>query len=197
VGAEGARGEGGAVVIREEMDTQLQRYVVLKGMPGDTGGYWDALRDIPLHVLSAAVTHGLRTRMWFPTPAEIRMDCDVVHLRTAPVEPLASELPPVDLDDPYLVEIRNPFGGKSLFVKVYEHYNNHCETCKDTGRAVRWCGPRDRRMPWVPDGKCARPKTHAAHDWVEECVCVDTNPVIKRKKEAALRYSQEPEKVGR
>src|SRR5688572_12829409 len=71
---------------REFMDVQLGRLVILRGMPGDTDGYFSALSDLPDDVFASGIDQALKTRTWFPVPAELRVDCDVVRSRTRPPE---------------------------------------------------------------------------------------------------------------
>jgi hypothetical protein len=179
------------------MDKQLERLVVLKNMPGDSDAYWDALQDIPLDVFSEAMTHALKTRAWWPTPAEIRMDADVVARQSRPMaeHPTSRRVP---LDGAVEVFIANPLGGKGITVKVTEDVRRDCEGCEDTGVAKWWCGDEpSSRWPWLLRRRCNRRDPHSDHDWAEPCGCVATNAVIQRRKAyAAAKFSQSPEKVA-
>jgi len=164
---------------REFMDQQLGRLVVLRGMPGDTDAHWDALQDIPEDVFRAGVAHALRSRTWFPVPAELRLDCDVARTRTQePVYPQVEELP-----DAKVVEIPNPFGGEPLRIRVTREWRHDCETCGDTGWSSRQC----------PDTHCGRRFDHGPHEFVEQCACLEWNPTIRRRKEAHVKYHTKPE----
>jgi hypothetical protein len=171
---------------REFMDVQLGRLVSLRGMPGDTDEYFAALRDIPDDVFSAGIAHALKTRAWFPVPAEIRVDCDAVkaHVRPPAPEPAPSYH---DLERALIVEIRNPFDpDKPLRLKVLREWRHDCDTCRDTGWASRQC----------PDTHCGRRFEHGPHEFVEHCACIEWNPTIRRRKEAMTKYSQAPEKAA-
>lgn len=161
---------------REFMDTQLGRLVPLRGMPGDSESYWDALSDIPEDVFRAGVAHALRSRTWFPTPAELRADCDMArtHHRPEPLEPSV-----VDLSEARIVEIPNPFGGKPLRIRVTKEWRHDCETCRDTGWSSRQC----------PETHCGRRFEHGPHEFVEQCSCIEWNPTIRRRKEASVKYA--------
>jgi hypothetical protein len=183
---------------RGEFDEQLGRLVVLKGMPGDSDPYWDALRDIPLDVFRLAIDHAIRTRAWFPVPAELRLDADTARpsRRSIAEHPTSYKVP---LQGAVAVQIANPFGGAPINVQVTDDLRRHCETCEDTGWAKWWCGKVDERprWPWMIRRHCGRRNEHGTHDWTEPCVCAQTNPIILRRKEmAAARFSTEPEKVA-
>lgn len=181
---------------RDELDRELGRMVVLKGMPGDSDVYWDALRDIPLDAIRAAVQHAVKTRAWFPTPAEVRHDCDAARPPRAVMVPPTSRLVPRDGTRTEI--IRNPFGGAPITVQVTQEYVPHCDRCGDTGMVKFWCGRVvSTRWPWLSVQRCQRRNEHGEHDWAGPCACVDTNPVIVRRKEAQReRYSQDPEKAA-
>jgi hypothetical protein len=183
-------------VTREEMDTQFQRLVVLKGMPGDTEAYWDALQDMPLDVLTAAVGHSLKTRAWWPTPAEIRLDADAARPQRPIYEPPTSYRVPLDGAVKHI--IANPFGGQPIEVFVTQDLYRHCEACEDSGWMKCWCGEAENvRWPWMVRRHCGRREEHGSHDWATRCVCEETNPVIIRRKEMhAAKYATSPEKVA-
>ena len=177
---------------RAEMDQQLGRLVVLKGMPGETDDYFGALQDIPADLFTGAVNHALKTRTWFPVPAELRADCDAVVTRVRVLEPVVPHVD--DLPVGRSVEILNPFGGPPIHLIVTRDWHRDCETCADTGWSSRWCGdgaPEDSTRL-----HCERRFEHGPHEWVERCHCVEWNPTIKRRKEAMLKYAQAPEKVN-
>lgn len=178
MGAEVARGEGGGEVIREQFDVQLGRLLILKGTPADIEEYFPALTDIDVEVFSEACSYALKTRTWFPVPSELRSDCDVVRVRVRRIDP---EPPYHDLDIAPTVEIKNPFGGASIFVKVVRDWHHDCDGCSDTGWAGKDC---------AGDTTCGRRRPHAAHNYVEPCVCIEWNPTIRRRKEAKMKYSQ-------
>jgi hypothetical protein len=169
---------------REFMDTQLGRLVPLRGMPGDSDAYFEALSDIPEDAFSAGVGYALRSRSWFPTPAELRADCDMARVHRPMPEPEPSY---ADLEDAHTAEIRNPFGGASITVKVVRDWRRDCETCADTGWSMRQC----------PDTSCGRRFSHGPHGFVERCGCAEWNPTIRRRKDAAgAKYAVEKAAVA-
>ena len=154
-------------MLREWFDEQLGRLSELKGQPKSSDSHFEALGDIPPDVLSAGVGHALKTRVWYPVPAELRADCDAAG--TAP----QASLPPRrtrPLETPRTLRIANPFGGKGITVHVTDVYEDDCTRCGDTG--------------WAPLG-----------NRVARCHCIETNPTIQRRRAARAKYSTAPEKV--
>jgi hypothetical protein len=174
----------GEVMTRTHFDTQMGRLIVLKGWPDSIDEYFPALEDVPEVVITAAIAHALRTRMWFPTPAEVRADCDaVVRLKPAPT----SMTPQFeDIPGGRTVTFPNPFGGAGLTLRISREWRYDCDTCGDTGWASRRC----------PDTQCGRRIEHGPHEFVERCACIDWNPTIRRHRDAGAKYSHAPEKVG-
>jgi hypothetical protein len=170
---------------RDHCESQIARLSVLRGLPEDVTEYFGALSDIPELVFVEAVGHALRTRAWFPTPAELRADCDVAAAKFQVLEP----------DEPHIeaavgggrtVTIQNPFGGHPITVHVAREWRFDCDDCTDTG----W---RSRQCPAEP---CGRRGEHDPHEWVDPCACRDWNPTIRRRKQAGAKYSQPSEKVA-
>ena len=186
---------GGEVVTRDAFDVQLGRLIVLRGWPDSADEHFKALRDIPEPVFTAAVDLALRTRAWFPVPAELRADADIVARSLAtPMEP-EPEPPAGEAMERF---IANPFGGDGITVTVHREWRHDCDRCADTGRASRWCGDRTapQRKPWYEIRTCDHRGEHGAHEWVETCVCVEWNPTIKRRNASQQQsYSKAPVKV--
>lgn len=171
---------------REWFDAQLGMLLVLRNIPDDTSGYFAALADIPESVFRRAVSHALRTRTWFPTPAELRRDCDVVAPRVDAAD--AWEPPDIDPDDANRVEIKNPLpDGKSIFLTVTKDWQHECEVCKDTGWSVIFCDGRSRPR------QCGRStfKCHYGHEYAVKCACFATNQTIQRRRGAQQKYAQD------
>lgn len=185
--------EGGAVMTRADFDAQIGRLIVLRGWPDHADEHFSALNDIPEPVFIAAIEHALKTRTWFPVPAELRADADVVSRRVAvPLDPEPE--PPAGEWTEHVISCQ--FG--SITVKVNREWRYYCDTCNDGGKASRWCGdPKDaQRKPWYEIRTCDRRGPHASHEWVEACICVDVNPAIKRRKAAQLQqYASAPAKA--
>ena len=57
---------------QEHFNIQVGRLIVLRGWPDDVAEWWNALRDIDGTVFEAACSHALKTRTFFPMPAELR-----------------------------------------------------------------------------------------------------------------------------
>lgn len=169
---------------RADLDQQLGRLVVLKGMPGDTDEYFSALADVPIELLAEAVSHAVKTRAWFPVPAELRMDCDAVaaHRTIAPVYPQEVALP-----QPRVMVLTNPLNPDlSLKIAITREWRHDCDACSDTGWASIDCTGHS----------CGRRFAHGPHAFVEPCSCRDWNPTIRRHREASAKYAHAPEKVS-
>lgn len=179
---------------REQFDVHLGRLIVLKGWPDDSAEWFTALSDIPEDVLGEAVTHALKTRIWFPAPAEVRADCDAVW-RSRPVtnlpQPQVEEL----LEGGREVTFPNPFGGSPLKLKITREWRYDCDSCRDTGWVTKWCGEGRSRFPNVASTQCGRRIEHGPHEFVERCQCLEWNPTLRRHRDAGQKFSQAPEKV--
>lgn len=178
---------------RPEFDAAICRLSLLRGAPDDGDTHFSALQDLPSDVFDRAVTHALRTRSFFPVPAELRMDADVA----------ARAARTVDLEPERVVKvtaethiIRNPFGGKDITVTVDREWHDDCDRCRDLGVRSWWCGAATTRYPDMPLMHCGRRGEHGPHEWVDACDCVDWNPTIRRRKAAQQKsYATPPEKV--
>jgi hypothetical protein len=175
----------GAVMTPAHCDAQLKRLRVLKGLPEDVVEYFSALEDVPDERFTLAVSHALKTRHWFPTPAELRADCDAV---AAPAPPAREEARIEALvgggREVVIVNPLNP--SQQIRVKVHRVWKFDCLDCVDSGWRSHQC----------PSEPCGRRFDHAPHEWVERCACIDWNPTIRRHKEANAKYAKEPSKVG-
>jgi|TARA_R110001583_G_scaffold5456_7_gene29230 hypothetical protein len=160
---------------------QMARLIGLRFVPSDMTTHWEALRDLPDDVLTAAVTRAGRTRVEFPTPYELRQDADRIRTDTPP--------PPDEstaLEEPYTIVI--PQSNTSVLV-THEH-TYHCEDCRDTGWYDRWCGDVALKPPWMSVQVCKRYDGHAAHGWMEPCVCASHNPALIRKQTNQQQYAE-------
>lgn len=178
---------------REHFDAQMRRLVILRGWPDEIEEYFPVLSDIPEEVFTGGVKYALKTRAWFPTPAELRLDCDAARRSTRmdPPQPVV-----VELEGGRELEIPNPLGGVPLHVRITRDWRHDCELCEDTGWRSYWCGHGKPPSSIAPEVQCGKQQVHAAHEWVARCVCVPWNPTIRRHRHAAAKYSQAPEKVG-
>lgn len=165
-------------------EKQLGRLSILKGLPEDVVEFFAALEDIPDERFTLAVSRALKTRTWFPTPAELRADCDAVG--TAPphlAEPQFVELLGGGRD----VVIPNPLpGGTPLHLHVTRDWKLDCDVCADTGWQPHAC----------PAEPCGRRFVHAPHEHVTRCECLSWNPTLQRRRDATAKYATPPEKVS-
>lgn len=146
--------------------------------------YWDALRDIPDDVFEAAIGHALKTRAWFPKPAELRMDADHVARQVRPVAPLEDRSMP--LAQPFTITV--PEVG--TIVSVTREWRFYCEVCADSGWATFWCGVEAPGLtPWHGRGSCERRQAHGPHEWVKHCHCFESNPALVRKREQGRQFA--------
>ena len=164
-------------------EAQLARLGMLRGVPADICEYFDALQDVPDDLFSRAVSHAIRTRQWFPTPAELRADCDAVNTLPLPLpEPHVEDL----VGGGRELVLTNPASGIDIRIPITRLWRFDCQTCGDSGWHPRAC----------PVEPCGRDFEHAAHEWVEPCACRSWNPTLRRRREANAKYAQPPEKVG-
>lgn len=168
----------------DHCDAEIGRLRVLRGMPADVVEYFAALEDVPDPLFTKAITHAIKTRAWFPTPAELRADCDAV----AP--PVCYEVDP-QVEDPITegrqVFLKNPFGDGGITITLTRDWKFDCVSCEDTGWVTQQC----------PERYCGRPRReHAPHPYMLACVCIPTNPTIRRRRSANAKFAQAPEKVG-
>lgn len=165
-------------------ELQVKRLRILKGLPEDVVEYFAALEDVPDEVFTKAVNHALRTRTWFPTPAELRVDCDAVAT-TVVYEPDPQVEDPVT--EGRQVFLKNPFGDGGITITLTRDWKFDCATCDDTGWVTHQC----------PERYCGRKRSeHDPHPYMLACACISTNPTIRRRRAANAKFAQPPEKVG-
>jgi hypothetical protein len=169
----------------DHCDLQIVRLSVLRGIPDDICEYFSALKDVPDERFTLAVSHALKTRAWFPSPAELRADVDATAPQISAVQ-ADPKMEPL-IGGGYEMVLKNPFNGAELRIKVSRVWKFDCEDCSDSGWRSNQC----------PSDPCGRRYLHDAHEWVQRCHCVDWNPTIRRRKEAlGIKYAKAPEKVG-
>jgi hypothetical protein len=174
-------------VTRPEFEALLKRLAGLRYLPSDLDTHWLGLQEVPFVVLEAAVRRAAATRSQFPTPAELREDCDAVRSLVPALE--APVAPVIALEVPLTLEL--PHRLTPLTVTHVHTY--HCELCSDTGWLPRWCDPCPGRRPWEHEGRCTR--SHETGDghgsYVEVCRCRATNPVLQAARAGQSRYVAE------
>lgn len=177
---------------RDEFNLGIARISFLRGAPDDAEGHFAALEDLPVDVFERACQHALKTRAWFPLPAELRADADASRPAVAYVPEPERFVPASGARH----EIKNPFGGKSIIVTVEREWRDDCERCRDLGKRSWWCGVPSNRYLDMPSMHCGRRGDHEAHEWVDTCDCVNWNPTIKRRKAAQqASYAKPAERV--
>jgi hypothetical protein len=178
---------------------QLARLFILPGAPEALTEWELQLADLPPAVLAAAVTHALRTRVFFPVPAELRADADAADTfaLVAPVQDRDRERA---LPQPFTITLPVP-DGAPVSVQVEREWRYDCAICSDSGWAEYWCGVRPAREGaslFLPTHRCQRLTEHGGHAWAMPCGCVEINPTIARRKAAQRqKFAQAAEKAGR
>ena len=170
---------------RPWFDGQMARLGGLRFPPADLLTHWEALQDMPDGALEAAVTRSQKTRVDFPTPADLRQDADLAYRPAVDdVEDRA-----VELDEPVTFTV--PQTGQTVTVTREHRY--YCERCSDTGFASEWCGEdAPQRKPWMEFGNCGRYGAHGNHELVSQCACWESNQALVRKREAQRKYAEAP-----
>jgi hypothetical protein len=169
---------------RVDFDGHMLRLIGLRFAPADMDTHWEGLRDVPSSVLELAVARACRTRSEFPSPAELREDCDAVahQVRTTVID----EDRGTDLPEPVTLGTL-PTGKAITAERVWRYYH---EACSDSGMESLWCGePGPSRKPWQELQACERTKPHDPHEWVRRCTCYDSNPHLIRKRERERQFS--------
>lgn len=163
---------------------QMKRLLGLKFAPADLTTHWEALADVPIPVLTEAVSRAQKTRVEFPSPVELRQDCDAVaHLvRVVEDEDRGEEMTvPVTLG-------HLPTGEPVVARRLWRFYH---EACLDSGIESCWCGDHDlARKPWMTDMRCERTKPHLGHEFVRRCTCFESNPALIRQRDRQRQYAE-------
>lgn len=178
---------------RAEFNAEMLRMAGLRFAPSVMDTHWEGLQALPIEVLRAGVTHAIITRDQFPSPAELRADCDMV--RPAPSsEPLARSATIAHKPIPMgVLPDGTPLPAAS---KVWEYF---CEVCSDTGWESVWCGEKPAlHLPWVGVYvDCGRRGEHAPHEMVRQCACWASNPELVRKRELQRKWAVQRTEKGR
>lgn len=176
---------------RAAFNVQMLRLSGLKFAPIDMETHWEALHDLPEDLLEAAVSKAQRESDEFPSPKMIRMFADALRSRVIPVGPEADRSAPADTR-----EVTLPTGKVLKFQREWKYY---CDTCSDTGWQSFTCG-RDEvttphaqflRHPWNESAHCGKEAEHLPHSWSQECICVATNPAVRRKRERDVQMASQ------
>ncbi len=163
---------------RLEFDDEMGRLGLLRNPPAELETFWDLFQSVPAPELRAGISHAVRTRTFFPVPAELFEDCDTARPQRTWTD--TERMP----SGPQRTErIENPFGGAPLVVTVHREWAYYCQRCSDSGWVSQWCGGPAPK-PWQFTTTCARPRKHDPHEWVERCACVPTNPAIQRRRDS-------------
>jgi hypothetical protein len=185
-------GDSVAVEIPFWFREQMTRLAGLKFPPAEMLTHWEALADVPSVVLDAAITRAQKTRVEFPSPAELREDCDAVAHQARPAVPEPDR--GRDLAEPITVGTL-PSGWPIIVHRIWKYYH---EPCGDGGMEALWCGDvTPLRKPWHALESCGREQEHAPHEWVRRCTCWDSNPALQRKRDREQRFSDATNKSKR
>lgn len=175
---------------RPEFDTHMSRMRGLRFPPATMDTHWEGLRDIPVGRLDAAVSVAIRTRVEFPTPSELRADCDATRPQEGPSLPQGDEI----LAEPIPLGVL-PDGTRLPAAQLLWRYYD--DKCSDTGWQSVWCGdPATNRQTWIAvHGPCGRFGEHPPHEYVRRCQCWDSNPKLIRDRERMRSYAKDPAPV--
>lgn len=164
---------------REWLEAQLGRMVGLRNMPDHSAAYWEALSGFSEDFVAAGIAKAIRTRTFFPAPAELVQDCE----QAAPRETWKAEPQWARSGEARTVHIPNPFGGKGITVTVERDWTYFCTACQDSGWRSLWCGIDGRtRKAWHDAATCGRDEGHLEHEWVAQCACWNSNPALLKKR---------------
>lgn len=107
---------------RDAFDAQMSRLALgLRWPPADLTSHFEALKDLPDDHLRLAVNRALQSREVFPTPSELRQDCDTARQNVSTTSGVFA----YDPDRRY-----------------------HCDECRDAGWAEGHCnGTQQCGMP--------------------------------------------------
>jgi hypothetical protein len=180
----------------EFFEEQMNRLAGLKFPPSTMETHWEALRELPPHVLEAAVTLAQRTRVDFPTPVELRRDAD----QATATRYQAADDRSVELPVPVPLGVLPSGHALPPATRLWRYY---CDVCSDTGRQSLWCGA-GRRQPWLQIDECDTYKCKSikaghpeyGHEWVKPCPCADSNPAVLRQREQSAKYAVTATKRG-
>lgn len=172
-------------LVTESFRQQMKRLKGLKFAPTDLTTHWEALSDVPLDMLKAAIDRAQRECEDFPSPSTLRGFVDQ-ESRRRPVEP--DEDRSIALAKP--VTFTAPEG--LTIPPVARMWRYYCEDCSDSGWRSVWCGPRTEKRgkeevqlakPWMESGSCGRYGEHGPHEFAVPCPCASSNPAILKRKE--------------
>ena len=162
---------------------QMHRLTGLRFPPADLTTHWEALRDMPEALLSAAVEKAQRESDEFPSPSILRMYANQLRSDVVPLPEVEDR--GKDLPEPLAATL--PSGKVLPFKREWVYY---CAECNDTGWRTWWCGPgQSPASPWVSCSPCQRHQEHGPHEWVGRCACAGSNPAVKRKRESEIQMA--------
>ena len=169
----------------EVFEQQMARLVGLRFRPAELQTHWEALSDVPDGILAEAVSRAQKTRAEFPSPVELRQDCDAVsHLVRPPID---DEDRGVALAQPFTVTVP----GVGTVISITREWNYYCDDCEDSGMRSFWCGEVVEHVTklWQPMLACERTKPHLPHEFVARCACWDTNTALVKKRAAQQKFA--------
>jgi hypothetical protein len=176
-------------VTRESCVTAINKLRVLRGGPDSLDKlevYIEAFQHASAEDFERGCQRAVKTRTFFPTPAELFADCETSAPReTWVADPLIKDV------DAQIVHIPNPFGGKGLTLRVSKVWDYHCDDCDDIGQVSFWCGDAGpTKKPWQLVVPCGKRQEHTPHEYVTRCSCWERNPALIRKRAAQAQHAR-------
>lgn len=175
-----------------EFERAVQPLCVLRGWPSREDAasklavYWQQFQHAEVESFTRGCARAVKTRAFFPTPAELYADCETA----APRETWVGEQREARADDG-VVHIPNPFGGDGITVRVSKVWDYYCEDCGDGGHVSFWCGgDGPTRKPWQLVVPCGNRREHVPHEYVTRCACWERNPELIRSRVALAQYAR-------
>jgi hypothetical protein len=145
------------------LEAQLGRMVGLRNMPDRSEAYHEALAGLGDDVVAAGIGRAIKTRTFFPAPAELLDDCQQAAPRDTWQAPVFEVR-----ETATTAHIAHPGGGKGITVRIDREWKHYCTACGDTG----WAPAPSRRVSVYN------------YDYVARCACWEGNPALHRKRES-------------
>lgn len=178
---------------RDDFSAAFKPLRALRGWPMDgelakerLAIFWDQFQHADAESFARGCARAVKTRTFFPTPAELFADCEMA----APRETWTAERHVADVDA-QIVYIPNSFGGEGLRLTVSKVWEYHCDDCDDGGQVSFWCGAiGPTRKPWQLTVPCGNREDHTGHEYVGRCACWDRNPALIRKRALQAQHAR-------
>jgi hypothetical protein len=174
-------------------ESEMSRLSGLKFAPATMQTHWEALRNLPVELLQAAVTKAQDECSEFPSPKMLKIFADQVRPRVIPIPQEPDWSTPL----PTPKQIVVPKVG--TIIPVTREWSYYCDECSDMGMRSYWCDDAPSpRYPWLQLARCGRrggpEAAHYAHEWADKCPCAATNPAVLRRRERQIQSGKRGEK---